>query len=99
MRHLTRFCSGTFLCLLMIAESSGATTIEAGEATASWNGTGVIEDLENGDRLFSGSITGTMFIRHPEGTAHARIHADKTIARPWSVSARARKSGRMPSAS
>ncbi len=54
-----------------------AKTIEAGEATASWNGTGAIQDLGDGDRVFTGAITGTMFIRHPEGSGHARIHAAK----------------------
>lgn len=54
-----------------------AKTIEAGEATASWNGTGAIQDLGDGNRVFTGAITGTMFIRHPEGSGHARIHAAK----------------------
>ena len=52
-------------------------TIEAGDATASWTGKGVIDDLEDGDSVFSGTITGTMFIRHPEGKGHALIHAAK----------------------
>ena len=52
-------------------------TIEAGEATASWNGKGVIDDLGNGERVFTGTMTGTMFIRHPEGSGHALIHAAK----------------------
>jgi len=52
-------------------------TIEAGEATASWNGKGVIDDLGNGERVFTGTMTGTMFIRHPEGAGHALIHAAK----------------------
>ena len=54
-----------------------AKVIEAGEATASWNGTGMIQDLGDGNRVFTGAITGTMFIRHPEGSGHARIHAAK----------------------
>jgi hypothetical protein len=36
-----------------------------------------LEDLEDGDSIFSGAVSGTMFIRHPEGTAHAVIHAAK----------------------
>ena len=58
-------------------EGAESKTIEAGEATASWNGKGVIDDLEEGDRVFSGTINGTMFIRHPEGSGHALIHAAK----------------------
>jgi hypothetical protein len=57
--------------------SAEAKTIEAGEATASWNGNGVIEDLGDGERIFRGMINGTMFIRHPDGAAHTRIHAAK----------------------
>lgn len=59
-------------------EPAGAKTIEAGDATASWTGKGVIDDLDGGDSIFSGTLTGTMFIRHPEGEAgHALIHAAK----------------------
>lgn len=57
--------------------SADAKTVEAGEGTASWNGKGIIEDVGAGERIFRGSITGTMFIRHPEGAAHTRIHAAK----------------------
>ncbi|MGH7230118.1 MAG: hypothetical protein ACREJU_02005 [Nitrospiraceae bacterium] len=60
-------------------------TIEAGEATASWVGKGMIDDFGNGEIVFSGTITGTMFIRHDEGSARALIHAAKiecyTVAR------------------
>jgi hypothetical protein len=52
-------------------------TVEAGDATVSWNGTGVIDDLGFGERVFTGTMTGTMFIRHPEGSGHALIHAAK----------------------
>ena len=37
-----------------------ATTIDAGHATVSWTGQGVIDDLGEGDRVFRGSVTGTM---------------------------------------
>jgi hypothetical protein len=55
-----------------------AKTIEAGHATVSWKGKGVVEDLGNGDRVFSGAITGTLLVKHlPEGSAPAQIHAGK----------------------
>ena len=63
--------TAAFLC------DAHAKVIEAGDATASWTGKGVIEDLDDGDSVFSGAVSGTMFIRHPEGTAHAVIHAAK----------------------
>ena len=53
-------------------------TIEAGHATVSWKGKGVIDDLGDGDRVFRGTITGTIFVKHlPEGSAPAQIHAAK----------------------
>jgi hypothetical protein len=62
-----------------------AKTIEAGEATASWSGKGVIDELGDGERAFSGVMTGTMFIRHPQGQGPTLIHAAKiecqTVAR------------------
>ena len=53
-----------------------AKTIEAGHATVSWKGMGVFDDLlGDGDRVFSGTITGTILVKHlPEGSAPAEIH-------------------------
>ena len=41
-----------------------ATTIESGHATVSWTGQGIIDDLGDGDRIFRGTITGTMLVKH-----------------------------------
>ncbi|HJU04763.1 MAG TPA: hypothetical protein VJ692_06375 [Nitrospiraceae bacterium] len=60
-----------------LSENAEPKTIEAGDATASWTGKGVIEDIGDGERVFSGMITGTMFIRHPQESARALIHAAK----------------------
>jgi hypothetical protein len=55
-----------------------ATTIQAGHATVSWTGQGVIDDLGDGDRIFRGTITGTILVKHlPEGSAPAQIHKGK----------------------
>jgi hypothetical protein len=55
-----------------------AKTIEAGHATVSWKGKGVIDDLGDGDKVFSGTLTGTILVTHlPEGSAPAQIHAAK----------------------
>jgi len=55
-----------------------AKTIEAGHATVSWTGQGVIDDLGNGDRIFRGMITGTMLVKHlPDGSAPPQIHKGK----------------------
>ena len=52
-----------------------AKTIEAGHATVSWKGKGVIDDLGDGDRVFSGILTGTILVKHlPVGSEPAQIH-------------------------
>jgi hypothetical protein len=55
-----------------------AKSIEAGHATVSWTGQGVIDDLGDGDRIFRGAITGTMLVKHlPVGSAPPQIHKGK----------------------
>ena len=53
-----------------------AKNIEAGHATVSWKGKGAVEDLGNGDRVFSGTVSGTLLVKHlPEGSVPSQIHA------------------------
>jgi len=55
-----------------------ATTIDAGHATVSWTGQGVINNLGDGDRIFSGTITGNILVKHlPVGSAPPQIHKGK----------------------
>ena len=55
-----------------------AKTIEAGHATVSWTGQGVIDDLGDGERIFSGTITGSILVQHlPVGSVPAQIHKGK----------------------
>jgi len=55
-----------------------AKTIEAGHATVSWTGQGVIDDLGDGDKIFRGTITGFFLVKHlPEGSAPPQIHKGK----------------------
>ena len=50
-----------------------AKTIEASHAAVSWKGKGEIDDLGDGDRVFSCTLTGTILVTHlPEGSAPAR---------------------------
>lgn len=81
-----RFRQAIILTVTLLIMSMGlfcgteAKTIEAGHATASWTGKGVIEDLGDGDRAFSGTITGTLLVEHlPKGTAPSEIHAGKIV--------------------
>lgn len=55
-----------------------AKTVAAGHATVSWKGKGVIDDLGYGNRVFGGTVTGIILVKHlPEGSAPAEIHAGK----------------------
>jgi hypothetical protein len=69
----------TFLVMSIgLSSGAGATTIEVGHATVSWTGQGVIDNLGDGDRIFSGTITGTILVKHlPVGSAPAKIHKGK----------------------
>ena len=69
----------TFLVLsLGLFYEAEAKTIEAGHATVSWKGKGVIDDLGDGDKVFSGTIAGTILVKHiPEGSEPAQIHPTK----------------------
>jgi hypothetical protein len=67
----------TVMGLFYEAEAE-AKTVAAGHATVSWKGKGVIDDLGDGNRVFGGTITGTILVKHlPEGSAPAEIHAGK----------------------
>ena len=71
----TVFLLGISMGLFYEAE---AKTVAAGHATVSWKGKGVIDDLGDGNRVFGGTITGTILVKHlPEGSAPAEIHAGK----------------------
>ena len=79
-----RFRKAIILTVTFLVMSIGlfwgaeAKTIEAGHATASWKGQGVIDDLGDGYRVFSGTINGTLLVKHlPEGSVPAQIHAGK----------------------
>ena len=74
-----RFRPSIILTITLLILSVGffyeteAKTIEAGHATVSWKGKGVIEDLGDGGRVFSGTLTGTILVKHlPEGSAPAQ---------------------------
>ena len=69
----------SFLVMSMgLFGAAEAKTIEAGHATMSWTGQGVIDDLGDGDKIFRGPITGSFLVKHlPEGSALPQIHKGK----------------------
>ncbi len=56
------------------ATSASAKTVEAGDASNSWIGTGEIHDLENGSQVIHGVVNGVMIIRHFKGEEAKTIH-------------------------
>jgi hypothetical protein len=67
-----------FIMSLAFFSGAEAKTIDAGHATVSWKGKGVIDDLGDGDRVFSGTLTGIILVKHlPEGSEPAQIHKTK----------------------
>jgi hypothetical protein len=80
MRFRRSIMSAVFLIVMSMGlfYEAEAKTVAAGHATVSWKGQGVIDDLGDGYRAFSGTITGTLLVKHlPEGSAPAEIHAGK----------------------
>ena len=69
----------TFLAVsLGLFWGAEAATINAGHATMSWTGEGVIDKLSNGDRIFGGKITGAILVKHLSvGSAPPQVHKGK----------------------
>lgn len=79
-----RFRQAILLPVTLLVMSIGlfcgaeAKTIEAGHGTVSWTGQGVVYDLGDGDRIFSGTITGALLVKHlPKDSTSAEIHQSK----------------------
>ena len=67
-----------FLSMGLFYYEAEAKTIEAGHGTVSWTGQGVIDNLGDGDRIFRGTITGAILVKHPSaGSAPPQIHKSK----------------------
>jgi hypothetical protein len=66
-----------FLLVMSLEPStSPRQTIEASHVTVIWKGQDLIDDPGDGSRAFSGTITGTLFVKHlPDGSAPAESHA------------------------
>ena len=57
--------------VLLLGQSAGssvyAKTIEAGDSSSSWNGTGEFLELGNGDQVVNGIVKGVLISRHKDG--------------------------------
>jgi hypothetical protein len=54
-----------------------AKTIEAGDGSASWMGTGEVHDIGDGKLVVNGTLKGVMFVRHAKGAVRGPVHASK----------------------
>lgn len=68
--------------VLALGESNGsmayAKTFEAGESNSSWNGTGEVQDLGNGEQVINGIVKGVMIARH-KGEAKTVVHSSRLV--------------------
>ena len=54
-----------------------AKTVEAGDGSASWIGSGEVHDIGEGKLVINGTLKGVMFVRHFKGAVRGPIHATK----------------------
>ena len=68
--------------VLALGESTGsiayAKTVEAGESNSSWNGTGEIQELGNGDQIINGTLKGVLIARH-KAEGKMTVHSSKLV--------------------
>lgn len=55
-----------------------AKTVEDGDSSSSWNGTGEIQDLGNGEQVISGMVKGVLISRH-KGEGKLIVHSSKLV--------------------
>jgi hypothetical protein len=68
---------GVVLALGQITVSSAdAKTVEAGESSSSWNGTGEFLELGNGEQVVNGIVKGVLISRHKDG-GKLIVHSSK----------------------
>jgi hypothetical protein len=59
--------------------STCAKTLEAGDASTSWIGTGDIYALPDGGQVISAVVQGVMIVRHFEGKSSGTVHTAKLV--------------------
>jgi hypothetical protein len=74
--------------------SAIARTVEAGDASNSWIGTGEVHDVENGSQVIHGVVNGVMIIRHFKGDMTKTIHTAPIVC-SYLVTGNAQKNHRI----
>lgn len=81
MRSLSCFM-GVIGMVLVIGQGTGSLvygkTIEAGESSASWNGTGELMEIGNGEQVINGTVKGVLMSRHKDG-GKLIVHSSRLV--------------------
>jgi hypothetical protein len=68
--------------VLALGESDGslayAKTVEAGESNSSWNGSGEVQDLGNGEQVINGIVKGVLIARH-KSEGKMTVHSSRLV--------------------
>jgi hypothetical protein len=59
--------------------SASAKTIEAGDTSTSWNGSGEVQDLVDGHQLINGKVQGMIISRHKTSDGKLVVHTSKLV--------------------
>jgi len=74
-----------FVIGIVIGEGAGdsslasAKTVEAGDASTSWIGTGEIHDLADGEQVIHAIVKGVLIVRHFKGEIGRTVHTSKLV--------------------
>ncbi|MBI3356763.1 MAG: hypothetical protein HY038_08350, partial [Nitrospirae bacterium] len=60
------------------ASLASAKTIEAGDSSSSWNGSGEVQDLVDGEQVINGIVKGVLIARH-KGEGKLIVHSSKLV--------------------
>lgn len=56
-----------------------AKTVEAGDVSTSWIGTGEIHELSDGERVVHGIVNGQLIVRHVKGESGKHVHTAQLV--------------------
>lgn len=73
---------GVIGIVLAVGASTGsladAKTVEAGESSSSWNGSGEVQDLVGGEQVINGTVKGVLIARH-KAEGKTTVHSSKLV--------------------
>ncbi len=82
MRTASYFMVGIAIGVFMgtgISSLASAKTVEAGDASQSWIGTGEVHDLPDGGQVIHAVVTGVVIVRHFKGNTGKTVHTSPQV--------------------